>query len=66
MKEDELTIRCQEMSFLLGIATGGLIGIINSTDQNFVEKKLLINLLDKLIKGIDKIYYSKKNEKDVQ
>lgn len=51
--------RCSKMSYLLGVATGGIYNIIHDEAAANFQKEPLLNLLALLEKGIDELYYPK-------
>ncbi len=58
-ENEELIERCNKMSFYLGILTGGLYELLSS-DYKLLDyqKKHISDLLDKVTKGINELYYS--------
>ena len=60
----ELMRRCDKMSFLLGLATAGLFHIVGNDDRPVYMKEPLVNLLNRLMDGVDELFYKgqKKDE----
>lgn len=56
--------RSAKMSYLLGIAIGGIYNIIQDETSDNFQKEPLLNLLGMLQKGINELYYSQDEKRD--
>lgn len=63
-EHNELVMRASKMSFLLGLATGGLSELIRLDLRPQEQKQPTIDLLNKLMEGVGQLYYpeTKPNE----
>lgn len=55
---DDVVSRCNKMSFLLGLATGGLSEVIRIDRRPQAEKQATLDLLNKLMEGVEQLYYT--------
>jgi len=53
-----LVNRCTKMSYLLGVATGGIYHLIHDETVPYCQKEPLSRLLEMLHKGCDELYYN--------
>ncbi len=56
-KLEELFNRAAKMSYLLGIATGGMLQLLMDSTIPNCQKESLSRLLEQIHKGIDELYY---------
>lgn len=58
-EREELIVRCNKMSFYLGILTGGLYELLNSDHKLLdYQKRHIEVLLNRVTEGLQELYYS--------
>lgn len=61
---EDVVSRCNKMSFLLGLATGGLSELIRLDLRPQEQKQPTIDLLNKLMLGVEQLYYVEVSPRD--